>query len=122
MAFPTVPGPARTTDGFESVDFDDTSWADIAVPGHWQLQGWGARPTPTSITPSRSNLRSCRTRTRPGSTARTFDVAEDFPAGAAVLRFDGVDSQFTAWCNGVELGWSTGSRLATEFDVGPVAA
>ena len=29
-----------------------------------------------------------------------------------MLRFDGVDSAFTAWCNGVELGWSTGSRLA----------
>jgi beta-galactosidase len=35
-----------------------------------------------------------------------------------VLRFLGVDSQFTVWLNGTELGWSTGSRLTTEFDVG----
>ncbi len=36
-----------------------------------------------------------------------------------MLRFLGVDSIFTVWLNGVELGWSTGSRLTTEFDVAP---
>ena len=35
-----------------------------------------------------------------------------------MLRFLGVDSQFTVWLNGTELGWSTGSRLTTEFAVG----
>ena len=43
-----------------------------------------------------------------------FDVPADF--GPAVLRFQGVDSCAKVWLNGVELGWSTGSRLPFEFD------
>ena len=34
-----------------------------------------------------------------------------------MLRFDGVDSCFAVWVNGVELGNSKGSRLPVEFDV-----
>jgi beta-galactosidase len=34
-----------------------------------------------------------------------------------VLRFDGVESHFHVWLNGHDVGWGTGSRLATEFDV-----
>ncbi len=33
------------------------------------------------------------------------------------LRFDGVESLATVWLNGIEVGWFTGSRLPTEFDV-----
>lgn len=33
------------------------------------------------------------------------------------LRFDGVESMLHAWLNGTYLGFSTGSRLAVEFDI-----
>ena len=33
------------------------------------------------------------------------------------LRFEGVDSFARVWFNGVELGWTKGSRLTSEFDV-----
>jgi len=35
------------------------------------------------------------------------------------LRFEGVDSAFHVWVNGVEVGYSQGSRLPSEFDVSP---
>src|SRR5262249_61914285 len=57
---------------------------------------------------------------RAGEYRRSFDLPADWPGEAAVLRFLGVDSAFTVWLNGTELGWSTGSRLTTEFDVGPL--
>jgi len=50
-----------------------------------------------------------------GEYRRSFELPADWPGGAAVLRFLGVDSAFTAWLNDTELGWSTGSRLPTEF-------
>lgn len=34
-----------------------------------------------------------------------------------MLRFDGVESWYKVWLNGKLLGFSTGSRLPTEFDV-----
>lgn len=33
------------------------------------------------------------------------------------LRFEGVDSSFHVWLNGHEVGYSQGSRNASEFDV-----
>ncbi len=90
----------------------------IEVPGHWQLSGFGA--------PAYTNVRYPFPIEPPhvpddNATAeyrRRFDLPADWPGRAGVLRFLGVDSAFTAWLNGTELGWSTGSRLTTEFDVG----
>jgi beta-galactosidase len=56
-----------------------------------------------------------------GDHRRAFELPADWPLGApAVVRFEGVDSTFRAWLNGTELGFGTGSRLPTEFPVGPL--
>lgn len=34
-----------------------------------------------------------------------------------LLRFDGVESRYKVWVNGVEIGVGSGSRLAEEFDI-----
>lgn len=36
-----------------------------------------------------------------------------------MLRFDGVESWAKVWLNGTQVGWTSGSRLPTEFDVSP---
>ncbi len=46
-----------------------------------------------------------------------FEVPEGFALARGVLRFEGVDSCFAVWLNGVRLGDGKGSRLPTEFDV-----
>lgn len=46
-----------------------------------------------------------------------FDVPPS--RGPSALRFQGVDSCATAWLNGERLGWTSGSRLPTEFDARP---
>ena len=101
-------------------------WTGIEVPGHWQLQGHGA--------PAYTNVRYPFPIDPPwapddnptGEYRLAFDLPASWPPLAprerprrgAVLRFLGVDSAFTAWLNGAELGWSAGSRLTTEFEVG----
>lgn len=35
------PDPRSVPDGFHLIDFDDTGWDEIEVPGNWQLQGYG---------------------------------------------------------------------------------
>ena len=109
---------AEPAASFEAPSFDDSGWARLAVPGHWQLQGYG-HPAYTNVNyPFPVDPPFVPDENPTGEYRRSFELPAGWPGGAAVLRFDGVDSAFTAWCNGVELGWSTGSRLPTEFDIG----
>ncbi|WEH13094.1 glycoside hydrolase family 2 TIM barrel-domain containing protein [Streptomyces sp. VNUA24] len=98
---------------FAKADFDDSLWAQIVVPSHWQLQGHGA-PAYTNITyPFDIDPPHVPDENPTGDYRRTFEA----PFEQGVLRFEGVDSCFKVWLNGEELGWSTGSRLPVEFDV-----
>jgi len=93
-------------------------WGELPVPALWQLHGYG-RPAYTNVRyPFPLDPPAVPDENPTGEYRREFELPGTWPAGPAVLRFDGVDSAFTAWCNDVELGWSTGSRLTTEFEVG----
>ena len=96
----------------------DADWGTIPVPAHWVLHGHGS--------PSYTNLQYPFPIDPPhppeenptGDYRRTFAVPTTFDAaGRVLLRFDGVESHFRVWLNDALVGWSTGSRLATEFDV-----
>lgn len=52
-----------------------------------------------------------------GSYLRRFTLPESFAGSQIRLRFEGVDSSFHVWLNGVEVGYSQGSRNASEFDI-----
>ncbi|MBF4605080.1 glycoside hydrolase family 2 TIM barrel-domain containing protein [Curtobacterium sp. VKM Ac-2884] len=97
---------------------DDPAWGELPVPSHWVLHGHGS--------PSYTNLQYPFPIDPPhppdenptGDHRRTFELPASFAAaGRVLLRFDGVESHFRVWLNGTLVGWSTGSRLATEFDV-----
>ncbi len=112
---PTAADPAI---GFELADFDDSSWSSILVPGNWQPQGFGL-PAYTNVNyPFPVDPPHVPDENPTGEYRTAFELPPHWPPGPAVLRFDGVDSMFAVWLNGVELGWSTGSRLVTEFDIG----
>ena len=59
------------------------------------------------------------TRTRWDRTRTTFEVPADWSGRRIYLHFDGVDSAFYAWVNGVRIGYSEDSRTPAEFDVTP---
>jgi len=116
--FNLVPRADLVTDSFEAPGFDDGRWAELEVPGHWQLQGQGS-PAYTNVRyPFQVDPPFVPDENPTGQYRRLFELPVDWPAGEAVIRFLGVDSAYTVWLNGIELGWSTGSRLTTEFEVG----
>ncbi len=83
----------------------------------WQFHGYG-KPNYTNVRyPFPVDPPFVPDENPTGEYRRAFDLDPAWPA--ATLRFDGVDSAFTVWLNGVELGWSTGSRLVAEFDATP---
>ncbi|HEY2697680.1 MAG TPA: glycoside hydrolase family 2 TIM barrel-domain containing protein [Pseudonocardiaceae bacterium] len=120
--FRLVPTVADATAGFHDADFDDADWATLPVPAHWQLHGYG-KPAYTNVQyPFPVDPPFVPDENPTGEYRRTFQLPQSWPGGDAVLRFEGVDSCFAVWCNGVELGNSKGSRLPVEFAVGELLA
>lgn len=56
-------------DGFESADYDDAHWGRLAVPSHWQLQGYGEPAYLNVSYRFRWIRRLCQTRIRPATTS-----------------------------------------------------
>ncbi|KAF2999110.1 Beta-galactosidase (Lactase) [Neopestalotiopsis sp. 37M] len=105
---------------FYKPGFNNTEWPLVKVPGMWQCQGYGKGPQYTNVNypfpvdppnvPYDDN--EC------GRYVTTFAVPEHLRDGRQWrLRFEGVDSSFTVWVNGKNVGYSQGSRNPSEFDV-----
>ncbi|GAA1598880.1 glycoside hydrolase family 2 TIM barrel-domain containing protein [Kribbella hippodromi] len=103
------------TPGFQEAGFDDTSWDELPVPSHWQLHGYGPPIYTTSPYPFPVDPPHVPDENPTGEYRLSF-LGPDWKR-RTILRFDGVDSFFTVWLNGHELGFATGSRLPIEFDV-----
>ncbi|MFJ6574260.1 glycoside hydrolase family 2 TIM barrel-domain containing protein [Streptomyces sp. NPDC091292] len=114
---------ASQAEDFAAEGFDDRSWDTIPVPSHWVLEGDGAygRPIYTNIQfPFPIDPPHVPDENPTGDYRRHVDIPADWSdAERVVLRFDGVESLFRVWVNGVEIGSASGSRLAHEFDVTP---
>ncbi|MFF3751460.1 glycoside hydrolase family 2 TIM barrel-domain containing protein [Streptomyces sp. NPDC002018] len=112
---------ARAAQDFTAEDFDDSGWDSIPVPSHWVLQGDGAwgRPIYTNVQyPFPLDPPHVPDENPTGDYRRHFGMPAHWSrAERVVLRFDGVESLFTVWVNGDEIGSAAGSRLAHEFDV-----
>lgn len=105
-------------------DFDDSDWDELPVPSHWVLHGDGTYGLPiyTNVQypfpveppyPPRENPTGDHRRTF------TLDDAAWTDAERVLLRFDGVESVYRVWLNGIEVGVGKASRLVQEFDVTP---
>lgn len=110
--FRLSPTAAIPTD-FVSEDFDDGKWDSIEVPSHFGTPIYTNVQYPFPIDPPHVPDENPT-----GDYRRHIEVpAEWLESGRVVLRFDGVESLFTVWVNGDEIGAASGSRLAHEFDV-----
>jgi beta-galactosidase/evolved beta-galactosidase subunit alpha len=101
--------------GFEKPAFDVAGWNDIQVPGFWQLQGFGKPWYTNVIYPIPLNPPFVPAENPTGCYRRDFDLPAHFER--TFLRFEGVDSCFIVYINGVEAGLGKGSRLASEFEI-----
>ncbi|MFH8466196.1 glycoside hydrolase family 2 TIM barrel-domain containing protein [Streptomyces sp. NPDC017991] len=120
-------------DSFAGPGYHSGDWAEVAVPGHWVLQGEGEDGRPfgapiytNHLYPFPVDPPRVPTENPTGDHLRYFDLPDDWPdvpdakgaAGGAVLRFDGVESCARVWLNGTDIGEFKGSRLPHEFAVG----
>ncbi|HEV3497986.1 MAG TPA: glycoside hydrolase family 2 TIM barrel-domain containing protein, partial [Actinomycetes bacterium] len=109
----------RADAGLEFADpgYDDSGWARMPVPSHWQLHGYGAPAYTNVVYPFPVDPPHVPTENPTGDYRVRFRLPDGWDAQRTVLRFEGADSWLQVWCDGQELGTSTGSRLPVEFDV-----
>ena len=118
--FRLFPAPENVPQDFYHVDFDVSSWADIAVPGNWQLQGFDDIPIYTNVAyPFSPNPPFVPQDNPTGCYRRSFHVKSGWQGRRVRLLFEGVDSAFYVWVNGQPVGYSQDSRLPAEFDITP---
>ncbi|BEJ13962.1 hypothetical protein CspHIS471_0311360 [Cutaneotrichosporon sp. HIS471] len=114
---PTV--EAAGDESFTETKYDDGKWGTLPVPSTWVLHGHG-KPWYTNIQfPFPLDPPRVPDDNATGDYRVTFDTDKTkWPKGGrTLLRFDGVESWYKVWLNGRELGFATGSRLPSEFDV-----
>lgn len=92
-------------------------WTDLPVPSNWQMHGFGRPHYTNYIYPFPVDPPRVPSENPTGSYRRAFVVPSGWDGRRIVLRFEGVDSAFHLWVNGIEAGFSKGSRVPAEFDV-----
>ncbi len=103
---------------FYKDSYDLSGWDDIQVPSNWELQGYGT-PIYTNITyPFPKNPPFIDHRHNPvGSYKRTFLLPDRWDNRRVVLHFEAGTSAMYVWVNGVEVGYSEGTKSPVEFDI-----
>lgn len=126
--FKWSPDPDSRPVDFYKKDFNTDGWDLIAVPGSWQMQGYGKpiytnvaypfqkdEPRVTSEPPA--HYFSFENRNPIGSYVTTFEVAPQMKDKRLFLHFEGVKSAMYVWVNGEKVGYSQNSMSPAEFDV-----
>ena len=120
--------PEERPADFYQENYDVSQWGKIAVPGNWQMQGYGtpiyininypfvkARPSVTAEPPQ--DWTAYENRNPVGSYVQFFDVTKEMLQQNLILHFGGVHSAFYVWMNGKRVGYSQNSMSPAEFDV-----
>lgn len=115
--FELFQSPLDAPKDFQEDDYCTEIWNEIEVPGLWQMQGFGNPHYTNWLYPFPLNPPFVPTDNPTGCYKREFYVPESWKNERIILRFEGVDSTFYVWVNGIEVGFSKGSRLPAEFDV-----
>ncbi|MEA9984946.1 glycoside hydrolase family 2 TIM barrel-domain containing protein [Subtercola sp. RTI3] len=124
LGAPDVLPDGEPVDAFAAAEFDDSAWDELPVPSHWVLHAEGRYGFPqyTNVQlPFAQDPPFSPDENPTGDHRRSFVLPPEWMQRgvfeAVVLRFEGVESRYRVWVNGVEIGVGTGSRLAQEFDV-----
>jgi beta-galactosidase len=91
----------------------------LPVPSHWVLQADGAygRPIYTNVQYPFPIDPPYVPDENPTADHRREFALPGWEVERVLLRFDGAESVYRIWLNGLEVGVGKGSRLVQEFDV-----
>lgn len=123
--FNWVRKPADRPMDFYELNFDDTAWGTIKVPGNWELQGHGIpmymnhpfdfsprkRPVPPYMDYISDDYNPV------GSYRQSFIIPQGWDKREVFIHFGAVKSAMYLWVNGKKVGYSQGSKTPAEFNI-----
>ncbi|BDD08142.1 beta-galactosidase [Fulvitalea axinellae] len=127
--FRKAKNPSSAPAGFEKPEFSVSDWADIKVPGNWEVEGFGVPiyvNHPYEFADRRTKLTEMDGPEPPrvphdfnpvGCYRRDFTLPEKWSGRKVFAHFGAVNSGFYLYVNGQEVGYSQGSKLPAEFDI-----
>lgn len=116
--FNWVRKPADRPLGFYREDYDDSAWSDMPVPGNWEINGFGVAIYLNQPYPFEKNPPYIHHDYNPVGSYRTrFTIPDDWMSREIFIHFGAVKSAMYLWINGVEVGYSQGSKLPAEFNI-----
>ena len=109
---------------FYMVDFDVTSFDEIKVPGHIQLQGYDKPQYVNTQYPWEGQEKLLppqipQKRNPVGSYVKFFDVDKALLDKEIYISFQGVETAIYVWLNGEFVGYSEDSFTPSEFNLTP---
>lgn len=122
--FSYAKNPSSAIRGFERRSYDCSSWDEIRVPAHIQMEGydipayvnlqypWDGREElkpgmiPTAFNPV-------------GSYVKYFTVPRSMQGRPLYISFQGVESGYALWLNGCFVGYSEDTFTPSDFDLTP---
>ncbi len=121
--FACAANPSEVPAGFESPSYDTSTWDDIPVPAHIQLEGYdrpqyvntqypwdGQQDVQPPNAPTQFNPTACY--------VKEFTLErEPQPGERVTVTFDGAESAIAMWLNGQFIGYAEDSFTPSEFDI-----
>lgn len=111
--------------GFQNEDYDCSGWADIPVPAHIQLEGYGA-PQYTNVQYPWDGVEAVAPgkeiprRFNPvGSYIKDFFLPPEMEGKRVFVSFQGAESCLAVWLNGQYVGFASDSFDPSEFELTP---
>ncbi|ANX00600.1 glycoside hydrolase [Thermoclostridium stercorarium subsp. leptospartum DSM 9219] len=117
--FKYYPSVYDVEDGFYNEDFSCEGYDRIPVPSNWQMHGYDT-PNYTNVNyPFPCDPPYVPNENPAGIYIRDFYIDKNPDEKDVYLLFEGVNSCFYLWINGVEVGYSQVSHMTSEFLITP---
>ena len=109
---------------FYKAEYDVTTFDEIKVPGHIQLQGYDRPQYVNTQYPWEGHEKLLppqipQKRNPVGSYVRFFNVDKELLGKETFISFQGVETAFYVWLNGEFVGYSEDSFTPSEFNITP---
>ena len=103
---------------FYILDFNDSNWQQIPVPGNWETEGFGYPIYLDERFPFATTWPDAPKEYNPiGSYRKPFTLPHSWKNKQVFLHVGAAKSSLDVWLNGKKVGFSQGSKTPAEFDI-----
>lgn len=116
--FNHVHQPEQRPVNFYQINFDDSKWKNIKVPGNWEVNGFGIPIYTNIVYPFPKNPPFIDHAFNPvGTYRKDFTVPENWDGKETYIHFGSVTGAMYLYINGQEVGLSKASKTPIEFNI-----